>query len=229
MADEEILEEAAPAKKKKKEGGGFSFVYILIMLLLMVATAVVVNMIVQSKMKSMNDTVKTGVSDITRIAQTGVLKDVPPPQPCIVGEKSVNSIHQISTPEKPMIIALADGESYLSLGISICLGPDGKKAIEADAFNAQYRDIILHVVNEVMATKTKDFFFTKAVGTAPEGSGELEKEFYEKSPAEYHAQQVNEVADEVEENIRQMLMTQGVGRAANIPIMDIYITSFLIQ
>lgn len=153
MAEEEILRETAPASKKK-DVGGFSFMHIIIIAVVLIVITAVSSMWLQSKFGSSVTTLSKQLGDIKTDQQVDWMKDRPALAEC-------KNIVAISTPDKPMIINLADGTHYLSVGISLCI-PD---ELRAEEFELK-KSIVQYACLEYFQTLTWNDLFPKLPSTA---------------------------------------------------------------
>lgn len=153
MAEEEILRETAPASKKK-DVGGFSFMHIIIIAVVLIVITAASTMLINKGITGVGSDLKEKIGHLETDQQVDWMKDRPALAEC-------NNIVAISTPDKPMIVNLADGTHYLSVGISLCI-PDEVKAEEFEL----KKSIVQYACLEYFQTLTWNDLFPKLPSTA---------------------------------------------------------------
>lgn len=153
MAEEEILRETAPASKKK-DVGGFSFMHIIIIAVVLIVITAASTMLINRGITGVGSDLNKKIGDLRTDQQVDWMKDRPALAEC-------GNIVAISTPDKPMIINLADGTHYLSVGISLCI-PDELKAEEFEL----KKSIVQYACLEYFQTLTWNDLFPKLPSTA---------------------------------------------------------------
>lgn len=220
MADEEILEESAPAPKKRGGGGGFSIIHVAVILVITIGCAVGIILKLSGNNAALEKKLDKATTEIIDASRGGgTLQELQRLEPCIEGEKSNSRIYPLSG--TPIIINLADGEHYLSAEFSVCMDEekDGKP-VEEENFTLKYKDVILHVLNEILSTKSYSDFFPAG---AEEEAAPAEDEI-----SEFEDQGSNSFVKSKDELRRDIIQALG-NRAPQVPIKDIYIKSFLVQ
>ncbi|HOX29474.1 MAG TPA: flagellar basal body-associated FliL family protein, partial [bacterium] len=158
MPEEEILQEIAEPKKKR-EGGGLTFVHLIIMAVVIIVITAAGTFMVQKSLSTVGNTLTQNVNDIRdRVRGDSILS----------GRKQLEECKLIlPLKEEPMIINLADGDHYLSIGISVCLDDDtepGKKAFE------DIKPKIIYACTEFLSTLTKADLFPGVSAAKPSGT-----------------------------------------------------------
>jgi len=220
MAEEEILQQAAPAPKKGT-GGGFSFVHLIILAVVLIILTAISTMVI----KGMIAGKFTGLAeDVKRVGDQKYSSD-------IIGVKDRIPFSECAAivklqENKPLIVNMADGKHYLSTDISICLNkdykPEGKKKVE-DLF-IEERDKVLYTCNEFLSTLTMESLFPSGVAPSgitktESGLGELTLEGTTEVTPDFSRRM-----DQVRGELLKVIQKRGLEF-----VKDVYFTSFLVQ
>ncbi len=210
MAEEEILQEAAPPAKKK-DGGGFSFVHLIIIAVIMIVVTALSVLMIQSKFGSGTQEVLTEIGKINTgtYGESFVQGERTPLRDCAV-------IADLAPQKDPLIVNLADGESYLSVSIAVCIDED----YTVETFEAK-KAMVLYAANQYLSTLSRDDIFPVA-GNAAAAQGEEEVgfgELFDEESSSFSLQM---------DKIRGELLTVISGYNIRF-IKDLYFTSFLVQ
>ena len=221
MAEEEILQQAAPAKKKSA-GGGFSFVHIVIIVVVLGVVMIAGMMFLDKSLSGNLGTIGRDVKDSkSNMYVQGVVK-----VPYRIKFKDCKIIMPLT--DQPMIVNLADGTSYLSAKISVCLDKDFKpedyksmgdyKTVE-DAFTAN-KDKVLYACNEYLSTLTKAQLFPAGGGAVKPAEGEGGFNLSDTGEAPSFSKRMDETRGQLLDTIQK--------RGLNF-IADVYFTAFVVQ
>ncbi|HOC91674.1 MAG TPA: flagellar basal body-associated FliL family protein [bacterium] len=217
MAEEEILTEAAPPSKKSS-GGGFSIVHLaIIAVLLIIGTAATV-LLIQRSVGNINKEVSSQIGKIRQQNETGRIAAGS------VKMEDCSLTAQLASMEKPLIINMADGQSYMSVGITVCLATDPKEAAKNGAalmaeFDAK-KDMVVYVCNEYLSRLTKGDLFPAAGGAsnvAP--NDDLAAIGFDDEPQDFSRRM-----DSIRGELLQMFQQRQIWF-----VKDLYFTSFLVQ
>lgn len=157
MAEEEILTEQAPAPQKK-QGGGFSFVHLIFIAIVTAIVVAIGFVLVSGTFKSTTSELEQQLEKATRNQYgKGVMQDFTTLKDC---EAEGGMIMPLS--EDPLIVNLADGQHYLSVGISVCVSED----VNEQQFQ-QKKPVLLHVANEFLSQYNYSDIFPTAAGEEP--------------------------------------------------------------
>jgi len=209
MAEEEVLEEAAPPPPQKK-GGGFSIGHFIGLVVVIVLVGVVVYLLIAGQLGKTTDDIE---NQIRNIPTTGDYRtsDASPLETCASDDLYVVPL----TEQEPFIVMLADGDHYLSIGISLCVRA---KAGDLTQFQKQ-KDVVKHIINEHFSTYSySDFFPTAGEEAMDTGTDDIYGE--ETSDKKYFLMKKDEVRVELLRSLK--------GRGLKF-VEDVYFTEFLIQ
>ncbi len=222
MAEEEILQPAAPEKKKKGGGGGgISMVQVVIIAVLLIVVTAVIVVVIGGKVKGVQDDLSTKVSDVQTRLNTGTIINASQRNKL----EDCEAIVPLLDAGKSLIVNLADGKSYLSTTISICLaGPEEYKSEKyktvEDAFAAE-KDKVIYVSNEFLSTLTKADLFNEMPAAPVKAEDDSGMTFGDESSNEGFSKKMDIIRGKLLRVIRD---ERGIKF-----VKDIYFTSFLVQ
>jgi len=213
MPEEEILQEAAPAKKKK-EGGGISFMLFVVIAIVLIVITAAGTMLVKTQIAGVGNTLAQKFDKNIKVSYAeGMTKGRKPIEEC-------KNIVSVSSRKDPMIINLADGTHYLSVGISVCV----PETFTAEEFTAKL-PVLEYVCNEFLSTLTYASLFPAGgaqakAKPAEEGFGDMALEEEGNAGPKGFSMRM----DEVRGDLLKMFSERKVDF-----VEDVYFTSFLVQ
>ncbi len=141
MAEEEILTEQAPAPKKKPSGG-FTVVHLILIAIVTAAVVAVGFFMISGSLNKATNALGDEIQKATANSYgRDVMADFTTLKEC---DDDGETIMPLS--DKPLIVNMADGQHYLSIGISVCVSG----GMTDDEF-AKKKAVLLHVANEFLS------------------------------------------------------------------------------